>query len=867
MTVPTPTNKYTDITVSPWTDNGSPLVVNDQHGESNCFDGDKVNDFITSSVEDIADGAALMSFGIFVKRINTASTGLIICNRPVSGVGQYYFVQITAANKITVASQKSGGNFILSTSNAQMTEKNVWYYLSGSIDLTNRKVRIYVDGVETAYDAENTLSGSPDATFTGITSALMSDFADSFSTGFDGILSRPTYWSGTLLTPAEFSEEFDDECAAVFVPTKTFFSVDLSDEGEWTRIGSPNFVDGQIGPGGAAMDSDGVNDQIHQSEVIVDSSATEHTVGIWIKTTATSGIVISQFRANPTDFGTFTLELSGGAIASRWDGPNESNRVLSIGNTAVNDDDWHLITAVLRSPTNVDIYIDGVEDTYATENSVTGSGFTSTVNSSVNLNIGNYDPAGTSDSFYDGLSHRPAIWDSLGISLCQVLKYFNEEFALIGTGFDPVVDNPIPDQQGSKNQLFDFTFAENTFSDPGGEDLTYTATLDGGAPLPSWLTFTPATRNFNGTPLFADIGAIDIKVTATNESLLFVSDVFELDVLDNDPPVVDNPIPDQETQEGFVYDFIIPGNTFSDPDFDTLVLTATLGDDSPLPDWLNFNSFTERFSGVPEVVDVGVINLKITATDPSLNTVSDTYQLTIIEDVFAKTRDFSSVFRTLLPRGRAWYTDLSIDFKAVIEGIVRSAASVKDKFVEVYENVFPDSTNCLELWEEQFLIDATGLTNQERRDNLSTRWSAQGGQSPSYIESVLLTLGINARVYENFDRDDPTTFLIGGDSEILVNGEIIFEERIFENTCGDPETTCNGDNSVTSGEYSGFITTTKQYSVSPFSEKFVFYFIVAAPAGVTTPLDIPAALEKQFKTAILRIKPAHTRAVLNVNYV
>jgi len=333
------------------------------------------------------------------------------------------------------------------------------------------------------------------------------------------------------------------------------------------------------------------------------------------------------------------------------------------------------------------------------------------------------------------------------------------------------------------------------------------------------------------------------------------------------PPVLDNPIPDQETTEGFVYDFIIPGDTFSDPEFLTLTLSATLADDSPLPDWLSFNTITERFAGIPSSADVGIINLKVTATDPFNQSVSDTYFLTIVEDIFAKTRDFSSVMRTLLPKGRAWFTDLSIDFKAIIEGIVRSGVAVRDKFVEVFQDVFPDSTNCLDLWEEQFQLDKTGLSNQERRDNLTARWTTQGGQSPSYIQEVLRKLVPNATVYENFARADPNSFLIGVDSEILVNGEILFEERLYVNTCGDPETTCNGDNSVTSGEFTGFITTTKTYSVSPFSEKYVFYFIIADSAGVSTPLDVPAALENEFKTTILRIKPAHTRAVLNVNYV
>jgi len=333
------------------------------------------------------------------------------------------------------------------------------------------------------------------------------------------------------------------------------------------------------------------------------------------------------------------------------------------------------------------------------------------------------------------------------------------------------------------------------------------------------------------------------------------------------PPVLDNPISDQETLEGTNYNFLIPSNTFSDPEALDLTLTATLADDSPLPIWLSFNTISERFSGIPGEEDIGTIELKIIATDPFNQTVFDTYFLQISEDVFAKTRDFSSVFRTLLPKGLAWFTDLSVNFKAIIEGIVRSAVSLRNKFIEVYQDTFPDSTKCLSLWEEQFQLNKTGLSDAERRGNLSASWAGQGGQSGSYIEGVLANLGLDAKVYENFNRVDPNDFLIGGDSEILTNGDIISEERIFVNTAGDPTVTANDSNTVTAGEYSGFITTTKVYSVSPFSTKYVFYFIIASPANVNTPLDVPAALEKAFKTAVLRIKPAHTRAVLNVNYV
>ena len=44
------------------------------------------------------------------------------------------------------------------------------------------------------------------------------------------------------------------------------------------------------------------------------------------------------------------------------------------------------------------------------------------------------------------------------------------------------------------------------------------ATLADGSPLPAWLSFDPATQTFSGTPLNDDVGALTIRVTATDTS-------------------------------------------------------------------------------------------------------------------------------------------------------------------------------------------------------------------------------------------------------------------------------------------------------------------------------------------------------------
>lgn len=80
----------------------------------------------------------------------------------------------------------------------------------------------------------------------------------------------------------------------------------------------------------------------------------------------------------------------------------------------------------------------------------------------------------------------------------------------------PTVANIIPNQVATEDSVFTFQFNSNTFSDPDGDILTYTAALSSGSALPSWLTFTAATRTFSGTPLAANVGTITVRVTASD---------------------------------------------------------------------------------------------------------------------------------------------------------------------------------------------------------------------------------------------------------------------------------------------------------------------------------------------------------------
>ncbi|MDM9585268.1 putative Ig domain-containing protein [Nostoc sp. GT001] len=95
-------------------------------------------------------------------------------------------------------------------------------------------------------------------------------------------------------------------------------------------------------------------------------------------------------------------------------------------------------------------------------------------------------------------------------------------------------------------------------------------------------------------------------------------------------PVLGKEIVDQQATEDIFFSFTVPDDTFTDLDVgDTLTYTATLDDDTPLPNGLKFNAATKTFSGTPDNGDVGSLNIKVTAKDVGGETASDVFKLTV----------------------------------------------------------------------------------------------------------------------------------------------------------------------------------------------------------------------------------------------
>ncbi len=220
-------------------------------------------------------------------------------------------------------------------------------------------------------------------------------------------------------------------------------------------------------------------------------------------------------------------------------------------------------------------------------------------------------------------------------------------------GHAPILANGLSDTATDEDNPLNLNISV-AFTDADlarGDVLTYSATLEDGSALPTWLDLDTATGTFAGIPDNWQVGSYDIRITATDTAGRSVSDTFVLTVNNvNDAPVLANAISDQTATEGEPFAYTLAHDVFRDDDTihgDTLSYTSSLADGSALPAWLTFDATTQTFTGTAPVDSVltgtdgddvlvdtdtgisGVRGIKVTATDTSGVSAEDSFTLTL----------------------------------------------------------------------------------------------------------------------------------------------------------------------------------------------------------------------------------------------
>jgi hypothetical protein len=223
---------------------------------------------------------------------------------------------------------------------------------------------------------------------------------------------------------------------------------------------------------------------------------------------------------------------------------------------------------------------------------------------------------GTVASSAAGLTIKVTATDGYGLSTSETFSVSTPAPAA------PVISAQTATQTWKLGQAVSFTLASNTFTDPQGEALSYSATLSNGAALPSWLTFNASTGKFTGTVPNTAAG-LSIKVTATDAGGAATSETFSV-LTPASAPVVAAATTAQTWKTGATFTDALASNTFSDPQGEKLTYAATLSNGAALPTWLKFNTATDTFSGTAPTTATS-FSVKVTATDTSGLSVSETF--------------------------------------------------------------------------------------------------------------------------------------------------------------------------------------------------------------------------------------------------
>ena len=239
------------------------------------------------------------------------------------------------------------------------------------------------------------------------------------------------------------------------------------------------------------------------------------------------------------------------------------------------------------------------------------------------LQLLNFDPTGANGSL---VVETLTFVDGSSTNLADVVSPIVNHAPTLAV---PMADQTMPEDAPFTIQVPSAIFAD----EDAGDVLTLSASLADGTALPTWLTFDETMATFSGTAGDAQVGTLDLKVTATDRENLNVSDVFTLTVTNvNEAPTVAAPLAEETAMEDASFSITVPASTFADVDQvhgDQLTYHALLAGGGSLPTWLTFDPSTRTFSGTPGNADVGMLALTVTATDSGGMSVSTSFSLSV----------------------------------------------------------------------------------------------------------------------------------------------------------------------------------------------------------------------------------------------
>lgn len=257
---------------------------------------------------------------------------------------------------------------------------------------------------------------------------------------------------------------------------------------------------------------------------------------------------------------------------------------------------------------------------------------------------------------------------------------------------------------------------------------------------------------------------------------------------------------------------------------------------------------------------------------------------------------FFKIFKRLFPFSNAFSLFIEKNFSNHIKSLTVLPQDLKDYIYNIYLDLFPSTTRCIEKWEEELGVIFPNSDESNRRLNIDTAWKSRGGQGAAYIQATLQNAGFDVQVHENNPPADPDIFLnsipvmfcagpaafagndqafagkTGGD--LLVNGPVLTNIPVYLSVCDGDKMFCGNDDAI-AGRFDKFGTADRIYQITDDPDLWGAFFFIGGDATrdpITHKLTkientiIDVHRKNEFIRLILKLKPAQTWAGLMVNY-
>lgn len=244
---------------------------------------------------------------------------------------------------------------------------------------------------------------------------------------------------------------------------------------------------------------------------------------------------------------------------------------------------------------------------------------------------------------------------------------------------------------------------------------------------------------------------------------------------------------------------------------------------------------------------------------------------------------FLRVAAHLLPQSTAWRLTFATTLRRYWQGLSHAPQGVRDFLDAVWLEMFPASTTELDRWEKQFGLSPAS-NEAARRLQIAAAWGAQGGQSPSYLQSVVRAAGFDVYLHEWWQPGvtpwtprDPRDYTLQPDIGSVQCG--MKYAQCTSNETPPPDPLPSDVVSVTElyPQCNRFLTNDIGYLVNdnltrnappavPDDPATWPYFLYWGGQTFGEKASIPNDRREEFERLLLKICPSHTWLVLLIDY-